>query len=195
MPGYQHDLAKSYLHVFSQLPPGSHATGESRLRKALGIAEKLVAEHPNVPDYAASQAHVHFVLSGMFQHDGRPDEAESEIRKALSLQSSLVSRFPSVNPYKVWKAIIQDALAKLLSDRGQTKEACSLLKASTTTLHEVLQSERESPYIEMALERSYENLAEVYRQLGQEKLADEAIRQSKQYHDDRRPPPPGPPLD
>ncbi len=189
VPGYQHDLAKSYLHAFSQLPPGSHATGESRLRKALGIAEKLVAEHPNVPDYAASQAHVHFVLSEMLRHDRRPDEAELGLRKALSLQSSLVSRHPDVIPYQAWQATIQDALAMLLRGQGQMKEACSLLEAATAKLRGILETEPEAHYIERLLSRSYDNLADMYRQLGQEDLADEAIRQAEQHRDDRRPPP------
>jgi len=188
-PRYQHDLAKSYLHVVSQLPPGALATAEGRLREALRITEKLIAEHPNVPDYGASQVQVHFILSEMFRHDRRPDAAEPELRKALSLQSSLVSRFPEVVPYKVWKAVIQDALAKLLSNHGQMREACSLLKGSTAAFHEILETEPDAPYVDRLLKRSYENLADVYMRLGQEDLADEALRQAKQYRDDRRPPP------
>jgi len=59
-------------------------------------------------------------------------------------------------------------------------------------LREILETEPEAHYIESLLNRSYNNLADVYRQLGQEDLADEAIRQAEQYRDDRWPPPPFP---
>ena len=96
---------------------------DERLRQAMTILDQLVAEHPNMPDYVASQVQTLYMLSEVLLCMHRPDDAETALRKALARQLSLVDQFPKVSPYKAWKAILQESLAKLSADRGRTREA------------------------------------------------------------------------
>ncbi len=187
-PTYRADLVRTYLQAASQHDVEAGTTAVDQLSQALGVAQKLVAEHPNVPVYALSQVQVYLALSKVFTQEARPAAAEAELGKALSLQSSLVSRFPDNMPYKIWKAMIQISLAESLTERAKTEEARSLLESAVSALHSVQKVGREGPH-QGLLGRGYEILAEVYRQLGQEDLADEACRQAEKYRDLRRGPP------
>lgn len=186
VPAYRFDLVETYLRATSQPETEALATAEIRLQEALRVAQKLVAEHPNVPHYVLAQAQVHLAMSEMLWRDSLPDDAEQELRRALSLQSSLVSRFPETVPYKIWMAMIQNNLAELLMDQGQLAEACSLLETSIAMLQAVPDVDQRGPGAHVRLlDQAYANLAEVYMQLGQKDLADEASRQAQQSHDDR----------
>lgn len=59
VPAYRADLVDSYLRASLQFDPEALATEEYRLQlqKALRGAQRLVAEHPNVPRYSLSQVH------------------------------------------------------------------------------------------------------------------------------------------
>ena len=192
VPAYQHDLAKTYLQASSHSETGAFSTAPVRLHEALRVTQKLVTEHPNEPGYVLSQVQVHLALSEMFRRDARPAAAEAALRQALSLQSSLVSRFPDNMPYEIWKAMVQISLAESLTELAKTKEARSLLESTISELHAVPKVDSEGPHHGL-LERSYEILAKVYRQLGQEDRADEVLRQVEQYRDPRRGPPHFPP--
>ena len=184
VPRYRLALAKTYLHVIPQLPPFSRDVAVQWLSKALAIMKELVAEHPNVPNYATTRVQIQIALARAMRRAGRPDEAERGLREALAQQSSLIARFPEVIPFKAWKAIVQDDLSELLDDDGRTEEAVPLLKDSIEILREVIASDAEAMYAPRLLRRSYEHLADAYRQLGQRELAEETWRQGEKYRPD-----------
>ena len=138
--------------------------------------------------YVLSQVQVHLALSELSRRKARPAAAEAELREALSLQTSLVSRFPDNMPYKIWKGMIQNSLAESLIDLGKPEEAGSLLESAISELQAVPEVDSGGPHLAL-LEQGYGMLAEVYRQLGQEDLAEEVLRQAEQYRGPRRGPP------
>jgi hypothetical protein len=96
------------------------------LDEALAISDGLVAEHPNIPDYAVSQVQIRLRLAYiLWQSD--PSGTETHLRKALDLQSALARRFPQNFFYKLEMARIRESLAKLLDKRDRLLEACSAM--------------------------------------------------------------------
>ena len=181
IPRYRHDLAEAHLRALPQLASLSHDVAEARLREALSITRTLAAEHPNIPDYVASEVRIRFALAqGMLRFDDI-EAAEAEFRKALDLQSALVARFPEVLPLKAWKVMIQDGLAGLLYNADRTEEEVSLLKDSIATLGEIEKADPGAHYVGRLLGRSYDHLAEAFEELGEEEKAEEAWRKADEY--------------
>lgn len=89
----QYELGNSYLS-------GAVITGrvgtvdqmQSLNRKALKIAEMLVAVAPGVRDYQGLQADAWASISNGFNILGKPDEATNALRKALPIRETLASK-------------------------------------------------------------------------------------------------------
>jgi tetratricopeptide (TPR) repeat protein len=197
VPDYRYDLSETYARLdFRPLFPwpGEGETerkrvrdsAESRLRKALDISERLVAEHPNVPDYAVSQVQIRLGLADMLQGGGKTAEAEETLRKALALQSSLARRFPDTASYQLSLVMVHHRLAYALHKRGQSPEARSQLDASAKVLDELAMREAKLGRLRGAVGFSYMGLSGLLRLMGDEEAADAAFGKAEQF----RPPPP-----
>ncbi len=150
VPEYRYDLAEAYANIAEHRTPtrlDDRAFNEPRLLAALEIAARLVAEHPNVPEYALSQVHILHKLSHLSQRDRRPEEAEQRLRDALDLQAQLALRFPEALPYRIWLALLQQSLAAILEERGEPREARALLEAALEELEQVHQVQPDHPHL------------------------------------------------
>ncbi len=184
VPDYRYDLSQTYMIQGTLLPfspeaadPNARQRCRTTLEKALAISEELVAEQPNVPDYAVSQVHIRLRLAGLlWQSD--PAGAEAHLRKALDLQSVLVRRFPGTSPYCFWKGVIQDFLAGLLQEHGKLPEARAMREGSIASLKAAVERDPNAP-IRGALAHNYMRLADLLRSMGEEKAAAEAVRQAE----------------
>jgi len=154
---------------------------EQHLSEALQVSAELVAKHPNIPDYAASQVRIHHRLAQVYRHTDRQDEAEANLRKALELQAALAQRFPDVISYRVWTAVIQEALAKRFRQRGQLDDARSLLEASVSTLNDCLAKDSNSDEIRDLLAHNLDVFADVLARLGDEDAAEQVRRRAREY--------------
>jgi tetratricopeptide (TPR) repeat protein len=135
VPDYRYDLCETYAMEndrgpFSPRGKDRPAGRQSRetLEKALAISEELVAEHPNIPDYAASQVFIRLRLADTLW-DSDQSGAESNLRKALELQAALVRHYPRTYSYKFGSALIHESLAKLLENAvnwRRRKTCCKL---------------------------------------------------------------------
>ncbi|OHB65841.1 MAG: hypothetical protein A2V70_16570, partial [Planctomycetes bacterium RBG_13_63_9] len=114
---------------------------EKRFRKALKISEELVTEHPNIPEFAASQAEILFKLAETLRRAGQVADAQEFLRKSLDLQSSLARRFPDVLGYAIQMTRLEFELARLLREVGEQSAARSLLESSTAKLQELTEIE------------------------------------------------------
>jgi len=183
VPEYRFDLSKTYAKLDLRDRPASpdhYAAMEERLRQSLAISEKLAAENPNVPEYAAAHVQSLYALTEVLRRAHRPDEVESTLRKALAAQSSLAEQFPRANSYVVWKAILQDSLAKMLAERGRTQEARELLDSAVAALDQLLRNEPRAAYIHGMLGRCCKNLADVLHEMGEDQQAAEMLRRGRQ---------------
>ncbi len=184
-PEHRHELIKTYARAEMRGPPGMRGftqETEKRLNLALSLSEKLVMEHPHVPDYATSQVHVLFNLAITLERRQVDKDAEAFCRRAVTLQKKLVKRFANVDSYKVWLGILQETLARFLMRRQQWKEAKTLLKESIAN-RESLANERG---MHGFLGHAYHDLANVLDKLGE---AEEAIlmrAKAEKHHRGRR---------
>jgi serine/threonine protein kinase len=185
VPDYSYDLSETYAIEAARSPFSSEATDSTArqrsremLEKALAISEELVAKHPNIPDYAASQVFIRLRLAGMLQESDQAG-TESNLRKALDLQSSLVRRYPRTTSYKFGMAMIQESLAVLLEKRDDLPEARSMLQASIASLKELSQSDPKGPPINGILAHHYMSLADLLRRMGEDQAAADADAQAR----------------
>lgn len=190
VPDYRYDLSETYamqanLRPFSReaTDPAAQKQAREMLEKALAISEELVAEHPNVPDYAVSQVHIRLRLSGLLWLSD-PTGAEAMLRKAFDLQSALVRRFPNTSFYNFSMGIIQDLLAGLFQQRGKLPEARSMLEGSIASLKAAIQRDPNAP-IRGVLAYNYMRLADLLRRMGDDKAAAEATRQAESLRPSR----------
>jgi tetratricopeptide (TPR) repeat protein len=154
------------------------------LEKAIAISEELVAENPNIPDYAVSQVHIRLRLAETLR-DHDPAGAEAALRKAMDLQSTLVRRFPGNSSYKFWMAILHEWLAGLHQEHGQLATARTELQQSVALLKETMDKDPKAEHVSGVLHHNYLSLANVLRRLGQDDAAAEALAKAQELHPGR----------
>jgi len=189
---YRYDLSETYAMCGDRatLRPESHEVDAGKqslemFEKALGLSEQLVAEHPNIPEYAVSSVNIRLRLSDSLW-TSKPALAEDNLRKAFDVQSSLVRRFPNNTSYKFYLAAIQEAQGRLfLEDKNRFPEARIKLQDCIDSFKHVLAqhvSEKNDTRIDrFILAKNCELLAGVLRNLGEKKKAEEAIRESESF--------------
>lgn len=157
------------------------ALAEERFRKALKISEELVAEHPNVPEFVASQAEILHKLAEVLRRPGQLEGAEELLRKAVDLQSSLARRFPDVLGYRMQTTRLEFELAQILKGRGQPDAARSLLESSVASLEEVLEADTNGWPVGWILAMHYSELAMLLSELNEPEAAKAVERRAKEH--------------
>jgi tetratricopeptide (TPR) repeat protein len=185
VPDYRYDLSETYAMQEDRGPFSAEATDSTArkrsretLEKALAISEELVAEHPNIPDYAVSQVFIRLRLANVLQESDRSG-AESNLRKALDLQSALVRHYPKTHSYKFGMALIYESLAVLLEKRGVLSEARCMLQASIDALRELSQNDPKAPPLQGIIAQHYRSLADLLRRMGEKQAAADADAQAR----------------
>ncbi len=191
VPDFRYDLCETYAWL---IPPGflpgqaseeSVAQSQALLEKARVIAEELVAEHPNIPDYASSLVHVRLRLAALaWQSDA--STAETYLGRARDLQQSLVRRFPQNGSYQFGMIAINESLAAWRWEHDQLNEARVLLEDSIASLHSMLDRDPQAGFLRGVLAHHYANLADLLRQMNDEPAAAEAQRQADQLRPPHR---------
>ena len=186
---YRFELGEAYATADSRLPftrrdeemqTKNKASDEKtalrirrNLEKASSILELLVAENPNVPDYAVSEAFVHLRMSReLFEND--PKESEALLRKTLDLQSSLARRYPTTYPYQLMSAFTRRELAESLRSERRFAESRELLEASIVAIKKVLKEDAKGGPMRGVLADVYYSLADVLLDMGEKKASLEA---------------------
>jgi serine/threonine protein kinase len=183
VPDYAYDLSEAYarMHVpRPPIPPDDQEMVEEHFHKAAALLDRLVAQHPNIPEYLTAQAHVYHKLGAFFRQTDRLAEAQQSLRKAISIQSSLVEQFPNAPYHRVWLGTFQIALGDVLLRSRQPSEACPILDKAIGMLTSLLTDQPEMAFVHGQLARAYSNLAVALRQSGQREAAAQAERQSEQ---------------
>jgi tetratricopeptide (TPR) repeat protein len=186
VPDYRQDLCETYAmldeqRMFSPQDGGLEAAKRLRgmMEKGLAISEALVAEHPNVPDYALTQIYIRLRLGGLLQQSD-PATAQAHLEKALELQTALTRRFPQTASYNIWMAIVQESLGVLLQQRGKLAEARKMQEASIESVRKLVAGDPHAGMLRGLLAYKYTRLADLLRQMKDEPAATEALRQAEQ---------------
>ncbi|MGA2034372.1 MAG: serine/threonine-protein kinase [Thermoguttaceae bacterium] len=183
---YRYDLSETYAMRGDRGPRQPEAPDRSAaqrspamLEKALVLSEQLVAEHPNIPEYAVSSVNIRLRLNQSLR-ESDATRAEANLRKALDVQSTLARRFPENSSYTFWMAVIQESLGGLLQEHGRLGEARSALQDCIASFKAVLQKDVKAGHVRDILARNYMNLADVLRRTGEDQAAEEAVRQARE---------------
>jgi Flp pilus assembly protein TadD len=101
---------------------------------ALQLQERLVAEHPQVPQYRQLLASTHSNLGLLLKDIGRVADAEKAYRQALQLYERLVAEHPQVPQYRQELARTHNNLGVLLRATGRVADAEKSLSPSPATV-------------------------------------------------------------
>jgi serine/threonine protein kinase len=198
VPDYRYDLSLTcaWLSTWPSSSERSNSNAEQRMRqmleKAVTISDELVAEHPNIPDYAVFHVRIRMRLAdALWESD--PSRAEASLRKALDLQTTLARRFPQKSFYKLGLGYIQESLAIFLRDRDELPEARALTDDCIVSLKASLDQDPKLWHARGMLAQNYWNLADVLARLDDEQAAAESAQQAQELQAAPPKPPAGPP--
>jgi serine/threonine protein kinase len=181
---YRLDLCETYAAVETMepgLPQRVLPVMEERLRKAMTLSQQLTAQHPNVPEYLASQARIYHRLGEVFRTMHRLDDAEDSDRKALDIQTQLVRGFPEVFTYQVWEAAFRNSLADLLMLRDRLPETRALAETNIARTSRLLNGHPELWYLHALLMESNRTLAAALRRSGEAAKASKAESEAEMH--------------
>ncbi len=185
VPDYRYDLSLT-LAWLSAWPfstqtggPGAEERMRQMLEKAVAISDELVAEHPNIPDYAVFHVRLRMRLADVLWETD-PGRSETSLRRALDLQAMLARRFPQNDFYQLGLAFIQESLAVFLRDRGELLEARDVTEACIASLTTALKKNPNLWHVRGMLSQSHWNLAEILARLHDEQSAAEAARRAEE---------------
>lgn len=156
--------ARKYLLGAMSRLARSKTTGSDRekevplFREALAVLRKLVATHPEVPDYQQDQAGVLNLLGNLLQEMGKRAEAESAYREALALRQKLADTFPKVPGYQNELADSRERLGWLLAGWGNRPEAHLAYRQAIAAREKLAASFPQNPGYRRALAGSYYRL-------------------------------------
>jgi serine/threonine protein kinase/tetratricopeptide (TPR) repeat protein len=189
VPDYAYDLSEAYARIHIPRPPiprGTERLIDERFGKSLALLDKLVLQHPDVPEFLTAKARVHDKLGAFHRQMEQWPEAERNFRQAIAIQASLVKQFPDAPYHSLWLATFRIALADALLRRNQPGEARTELEATITALlHQQEQKPAMQPPHEL-LALGYSKLEIALRQLGEKALANEAAHKAGQERDSGR---------
>lgn len=186
IPDYAHDLSEAYVRIHIPRPPiPAEVQGviADRFGKALALIEKLVAAHPDVPEFVAAQARMYDKFGAFQRQTERWAEAETNFRKAITVQMPLVKKLPDVPHYALWLATFQIALADALLHQDRPDTARAELEETMVTLSRYSEQKPAMPAPHDLLALAHSKLAVALRQLAEPAGADEAERKAEQERD------------
>jgi tetratricopeptide (TPR) repeat protein len=185
VPDFRYDLSETYAMQNVRRPLSSKTANRSTerqsremLEKALKISEDLVAEHPNIPNYAVSQVFIRLGMADLLKESDRT-VAETNLEKALELQSALATRYPRTFSYQFGLALIYKSLADLLEQRNDLPKARSMMQASLSAFEKLLKDDPKAPPLEGMLADDYQHLAELLDRMGEKQAAKDALRRAE----------------
>jgi tetratricopeptide (TPR) repeat protein len=195
VPDYRFDLCET---LGRPGPPGRGGEGDGearvreRLEEAVSRSAELVAQYPNVPEYAAAHARYLDRLGMSLARAGKLAEAEGLHRKAVASQIRLAEQYPDVVAYRVWLGLMERSLGRVVGDRGGLKEARELLERATERVEALRKKDARLGGVRPFLGMAYRDLARVLSQSGEPARAAEALRKAEEFGRDGGPGFPGP---
>jgi serine/threonine protein kinase len=191
VPDYRFDLCEALGDPGgpSGRPPEADADPRAQdwLEEAIRVADELVRQYPNVPEYAAARARYHDRLGLRLFRAGRLEEAERFHRRAVADQEGLVKEYPGAVSYAVWLGLMERSLGDVLDARGQLPEARARLESATARVDALWRKEPRLAGLKPFLAMAYRDLARVLDRSGEPALAAEALRKGEAFGPDWRP--------
>ena len=188
VPRYRYELMRLYSILSSRLwGKGGYKEGERRMQLALDLADELVEQFPDVPEYSSKRAYVHHKQARLLTWQRRFEDAERSFRKTVSLREGQVDKYP-LPRYALYLAVSRNRLAEVLFRRGKFTEGRTLLERSIAAAEELpktLESQSDRRYSKSLLAWQYSNLAQTLKKLGEFERAKEATERERELRGPR----------
>jgi eukaryotic-like serine/threonine-protein kinase len=182
VPDYRLDLCETLARGGGPGRPSGdgEAKAEERLREAIELSSELVAQYPNVPEYAAAHARYLDQLGMRLVKMEKWDEAEPMHRLAVGFQRKLVQQYPDVIAFRLWLSLMERSLGEALGGRGQLQEARALMEGAINRVEDLWKKDARLVGLRPFLGRAYRNLAWVLQSSGERELAAVARRKAEE---------------
>ncbi|QEG25095.1 serine/threonine-protein kinase [Mariniblastus fucicola] len=191
MPDYRFELAETLsLAPHHGLEQSEAEESIRQLRESLEILERLVASHPNIPQYMKTKAHAHHKLGTMLREspkvrlsggDEQLAEALKNLRDAVAAQLAIHEQFPDSAPDLLWLARMRENLAEGLLQNNEPEQALEVIKQSIAESAPLAYEDSEidepgnRPAALHTMVIQYEALFEILNALGRGEEADQAM--------------------
>jgi serine/threonine-protein kinase len=175
--------AMGHTNLANTLSGSSPQEAEKHARKALGILQRLVAEHPEESDWRYHLGIAYYTLSGILdpteqsREVARGPEAVQCRREAVALFQKLADDFPRILEYRRRLALAQGALGSLLAAEQQSDSAVRFLGQVVDSYRKLVQAAPGVHDYRSELAYYQNALGELLFRTGQVHEAEEAFRQ------------------
>lgn len=180
VPDYQCELSEMLSAVYPSGPEAAvDEQATSNLLRAVELARQLVATHPTIPRYRAVLANALRRQADSLQRANPADAVERYV-DAVQHYRELANEFPSIQVYELYLAMTLRDYSDTLQELNRPVEARPLMEEAVAR-HRTYWSQRpDDRFGRGMLARSYEDLAKLLQQLGDQSAADKARREARQ---------------
>ena len=133
VPTYKYELVRTLTNPFRRRV-SSELDRESRVlelighqKTALGLAEELATDYPDVPEYSARVAYTNRSLAEYYELIGDTGSSEEHSRVAFKRMSEQVNNYSQVPTYRLYLAFIAQRLIEILNDSNRVDESRELI--------------------------------------------------------------------
>jgi tetratricopeptide (TPR) repeat protein len=120
---------------------GMPQQAEATLGAALRTHERLVRDHPDVPDFQAELARTHSDLGGLHHNVGQDEQAESDLQRALPILEKLAREHPDVPEYAWGLAYGYEVLGMAANAQDKTDLALASCDKAVAILETLVEKE------------------------------------------------------
>jgi eukaryotic-like serine/threonine-protein kinase len=142
VPTYKYELVRSLTHRIRRRTSSETDRQEyygeliGKHETALGLAEELATDYPDVPEYSARAAYTNATLSELYGVVGKTTQAETHARLAVARMREQANAYSQVTRYKMYLASIAGHLIEILNKSNRVDESRELvLQMLETTEH------------------------------------------------------------
>ena len=193
-PDDRHALAETLIvHEPRSDAPDALEPALERWRRAREIEEKLAGELPDEMEYVAALAGIETKLGTILDRLGRTGDAELSLQRAVDLRASLAEQSARGSYNRFLLAVARTALAGFLVKHDQPAAARTCLDTCVPDV-QAIASRPVSMEMSRLLSMEFDDLAALYKTLGDPSRAEELTALARGVHEPRpggrRPGPP-----
>ena len=186
-PDDRHALAETLVvhEPRSDAPDALESTLESLAAMPGRSRRSSPRDLPGQMEYVAALAGIESKLGSVLDRLGRTDEAEASLQRAVDLRHSLAERFPDGSYPKLLRAVARTALGGFLIKHQQPAEARVCLDTCVAEVRAM--ASRSLPYsVLRVLAVEFDDLAALYKSLGDPTRAEELAALARNVHEPRQ---------
>ena len=182
-PRYQSALAHAYMvTIRSPFADGAEEVTvkqREQLQRAVEMADGLMAQYPEASEYRDLLGRCSCAMADLFIDLNELDQAKRYCRRAISLCNEARENHASTTFCHVGNLRARSLLADAFLMEGNVQEARELLLEAVKTIPTMPDQIAASSIVLRFEADIYSQLAEVYRQLGEHRLSEEAAKNAE----------------